>query len=85
MIKKLAEQSGSTHKQNLGVYQFYTDELEKFAELIIDECCDRMEYIDERVVPRPTWQLYEHFDLDWQKDCHLDSYGVWRKNGNKEK
>ena len=36
-IKKLAEQAGSTHKQNLGVYQFYTDELEKFAELIIRE------------------------------------------------
>jgi hypothetical protein len=26
-IKKLAEQAGSTHKQNLGVYQFYSDEL----------------------------------------------------------
>lgn len=36
-IKKLAEQAGSTHKQNLGVYQFYSDELEKFAELIIKE------------------------------------------------
>ena len=34
-IKLLAEQAGSTHKQSLGVYQFYTDELEKFAELII--------------------------------------------------
>jgi hypothetical protein len=37
-IKELAEQAGSTHKQNLGVYQFYTDELEKFAELIVREC-----------------------------------------------
>jgi NADH:ubiquinone oxidoreductase subunit E len=37
-IKELAEQVGSTHKQNLGVYQFYTDELEKFAELIVKEC-----------------------------------------------
>ena len=37
-IKQLAEQAGSTHKQNLGVYQFYTDELEKFAELIVREC-----------------------------------------------
>ena len=37
-IGKLAEQAGSTHKQNLGVYQFYTDELEKFAELIVREC-----------------------------------------------
>ena len=37
-IRELAEQAGSTHKQNLGVYQFYTDELEKFAELIVQEC-----------------------------------------------
>jgi hypothetical protein len=37
-INQLAEQAGSTHKQNLGVYQFYTDELEKFAELIVREC-----------------------------------------------
>ena len=39
-IKLLAEQAGSTHKQNLGVYQFYTDELEKFAELIVRECAE---------------------------------------------
>ena len=37
-IRELAEQAGSTHKQNLGVYQFYTDELERFAELIVREC-----------------------------------------------
>lgn len=37
-IRQLAEQAGSTHKQNLGVYQFYTDELEKFAESIVAEC-----------------------------------------------
>ena len=37
-IRQLAEQAGSTHKQNLGVYQFYTEELEKFAELIVREC-----------------------------------------------
>ena len=36
-IRELAEQAGSTHKQNLGVYQFYTDELEKFAELMAKE------------------------------------------------
>ena len=40
-IKELAEQAGSTHKQNLGVYQFYTDELEKFAELIVRECAEQ--------------------------------------------
>jgi hypothetical protein len=36
-IRELADEAGSTHKQNLGVYQFYTDELEKFAELIVQE------------------------------------------------
>ena len=36
-IQQLAEQAGSTHKQNLGVYQFYADELEKFAQLIVRE------------------------------------------------
>ena len=41
-IRLLAEQAGSTHKQNLGVYQFYTDELEKFAELIVAECISVM-------------------------------------------
>ena len=40
-IRELAEQAGSTHKQNLGVYQFYTNELQKFAELIVKEC-DRL-------------------------------------------
>ena len=47
-IKLLALQAGSTHKQNLGVYQFYTDELEKFAKLIVGECadlCDRYQEI----------------------------------------
>ena len=39
-IKELAEKAGSTHKQNLGVYQFYTDELEKFVKLIIKDIAD---------------------------------------------
>lgn len=37
-IKQLAEQAGSTHKQNLGVYQFYANELEEFVKLIVKEC-----------------------------------------------
>lgn len=41
-IKELAEQAGSTHKQSLGVYQFYTHELEQFASLIIQDCIDEM-------------------------------------------
>lgn len=36
-LKQLAMQAGSTHKDNLGVYQFYSHELEIFAKLIIQE------------------------------------------------
>ena len=42
-IRELAEQAGSTHKQNLGVYQFFSDELNNFAESIIRECCQLVE------------------------------------------
>ena len=37
-INDLAEQAGSTHKLNLGVYQFYQFELERFVKLIAEEC-----------------------------------------------
>jgi hypothetical protein len=40
-IRELAEKAGSTHKQNLGVYQFYEDELKNFVELIVEECIDK--------------------------------------------
>ena len=54
-IKELAEQAGSTHKQNLGVYQFYTDELEKFAELIVRECIQ----VSEPVLDEPYEDMTE--------------------------
>lgn len=44
-IKQLAERAGSTHKQNLGVYQFFENELQQFAELIADECAKVCEAI----------------------------------------
>jgi hypothetical protein len=47
-IKLLAEQAGSTHKQNLGVYQFYTDELEKFADLILQDCMSICEELGDK-------------------------------------
>ena len=37
-IKELAEQVGSVYQKNLDVYLLRHDELEKFAELIVDEC-----------------------------------------------
>jgi hypothetical protein len=64
-IKKLAEQAGSTHKQNLGVYQFYTDELEKFAELIVQECIDTILdcTVEYATRPRIADELREHFGV----------------------
>ena len=72
-IKKLAEQAGSTHKQNLGVYQFYADELEKFAELIVMECmheCLRMQlgnqYTPEELLFQTKYRkiIKEHFGVE---------------------
>lgn len=54
-IEKLAECSGSTHKQSLGVYQFYSHELEEFAKLIIEECI--VEAVDEVAFQGGTVQL----------------------------
>ena len=59
-IRLLAEQAGSTHKQNLGVYQFYTDELEKFAQLIVKECMSNL-YLngyDDAMI-----QVQQHFGV----------------------
>ena len=67
-IRLLAEQAGSTHKQNLGVYQFYNHELEKFALLIVKECIDivspyaiRMENFDGG---HPITDLKKHFGVE---------------------
>jgi hypothetical protein len=66
-IKKLAEQAGSTHKQNLGVYQFYSDELEKFAELIVRECADYM-YTNYPNSRYEVNYMRKHMgDPDWNK------------------
>ncbi len=63
-ILKLAEQAGSTHKQNLGVYQFYTDELEKFVELIVQECIGQVENLS------PGYQDYRNQIEDaFRRDC----------------
>jgi hypothetical protein len=66
-IKELAEQAGSTHKQNLGVYQFYSDELEKFAELIVRECADYM-YTNYPNSRYEVNYMRKHMgDPDWNK------------------
>ena len=60
-IKELAEQAGSTHKQNLGVYQFYTDELEKFAELIVREC---MSYMKDGDIDFAKFMIKRNFGVE---------------------
>ena len=60
-IRQLAEQAGSTHKQNLGVYQFYTDELEKFAQLIVSECIDKITTYD--LVPGHSAKWEDIYDI----------------------
>ena len=64
-IKLLAEQAGSTHKQNLGVYQFYTDELEKFALLIVRECQKlNSKELSITAIERLLPLYREHFEIE---------------------
>jgi hypothetical protein len=72
-IRELAEKAGSTHKQNLGVYQFYTDELEKFAHGIIREylstLCVNIDKHNVDLSNLPTWykvmtETDKHFGVE---------------------
>ena len=63
-IRELAEQAGSTHKQNLGVYQFYKDELEKFAELIVRECAKVGDSGDPMQDGGLARMIKEHFGIE---------------------
>jgi len=62
-IQQLAEQAGSTHKQNLGVYQFYADELEKFAQLIVKECM-KVSNMSLSKYELPSDKIAEHFGVE---------------------
>jgi hypothetical protein len=65
-IRELAEQAGSTHKQSLGVYQFYNHELEKFAELIVSDCIRIMEHAYENKLrlSDAIWNTKIHFEVE---------------------
>ena len=55
-LRELAEQTGATHKQSLGVYQFYQHELADFAEAIVRECVTNLEFHGfEDAVPYIKW------------------------------
>jgi hypothetical protein len=72
-IEELAEKAGSTHKLSLGVYQFYADELENFAESIIDECCFKLLMMDAKA--QGMHNYYKHAALELKRN-----FGV--KNDN---
>ena len=60
LVRKLAEESGSTHKQSLGVYQFYEGELEDFVRKIISECANAL--VDNELWSRHVGHAWrEHF------------------------
>ena len=56
LILQLAEHAGATHKQNLGVYQFYSEELEQFAEAIVQHCINMIEN-EAGQYDQPTWAV----------------------------
>lgn len=60
-IRELAEQAGSTHKQSLGMYQFYEFELEKFTELIVRECASMA-------------KAFHNHGYDFTGDLELDEF-----------
>lgn len=61
-IEQLALAAGSTHKQSLGVYQFYGNELETFVALIVEET---LRQVDERTYGRGENQWYYDDDKRW--------------------
>ena len=76
-IRELAERAGSTHKQSLGVYQFYSHELEEFVQLIVRECgqvlVDNTPVVDlvedwdkgyDRAMNDCIHHIYEHFGVE---------------------
>lgn len=63
-IRELACQAEGTKKHVPAVWQFYDHELEKFVELIVQECIsvatDRKEWVENQ-------QVYDHRDASWNR------------------
>jgi hypothetical protein len=62
-IRLLAEQAGSTHKQNLGVYQFYEHELLDFVQSIVQESLNVL-HDNELYNRHISHVLQEHFGVE---------------------
>lgn len=59
---RLAEECGSTHKRNLGVYQFYESELEHFTDRVKEETLEQvyqlLRKMDQEANGRHNYWLY---------------------------
>jgi len=61
-------------------HSFNDAQLEQLIWRVVDACADRMEFRDDaRVMPRPTWQLYELFGRDWRPHWEPNEYLQWHK------
>lgn len=61
-------------------HSFTDDQVEQLIWNVIDQCAARMEFRDDpRIVPRPTWQLYELFGKDWRPSWTVSGTGHWEK------
>jgi len=77
-IKELAEKAAGTKKHVPPVWQFFDDELEKFAELIVKECA-RIMFEYGKTYAHPSAGEYqamvfsnvikEHFYGETNEDC----------------
>ena len=66
-IKQLAEQAASEFTQSFNweyLLQLDKDILEKFAELIIRECSDVVNYYHSRNEPITSRQILQHFGVE---------------------
>ena len=68
-IKQLAEQAGSVYQKNLDVYLLRHDELEKFAELIVQECIEQCVHTNhnnqwDKGIAWAVGQIKQHFGVE---------------------
>ncbi len=77
-IRELAEQSGSTHKQSLGVYQFFAQELEAFALAIVQDCVNEIETYQVPVGNSRSGELAAEWTMDALRDVRAN---IWERFG----
>jgi len=71
-IRELAEQAAGTKKYVPPVWQFYDDELEKFAELIVQECASLMESEKDYYSKPGSYESREYYERMSAKEDAFD-------------